>query len=597
MIPTRYISAGPLGAKASNAPAQAQAQAGEAIGNAISQVGETGMAIVGKIRKVKDAGISAAFMAQAEEEADRFALALAKRSDTDAWPQDWKNKADSLKQLAQNQALSAEGKASLNADLVGWHSKKAIAFETQALSKELALGHARTTQTLAYHTGRLDKDSFDRDLKHAVKAGIYNPAEAEAAQMHFQGVEAEMDLKRLIEGNPQGMIDHPTESYLKRLPGATLEMVEQAKRQAKGVVKERAFDTVESAQDDIYSGKVTTPQMIDKNPRYAALRPTVRERLKKNLEAFQYEKSQGLMNTPEAQAAVVGKVSSLLSGWEPKAEEDADLKYAEIQGQIGRMPDGFMKTELERQAKAIRHGSWADSTSHADAAMKSLDAAAKAGRFGVVPEVAKIPTARLVKDGFLKDPAKLQRLGFSEDQAGQIVGAASEDPAKGQGLLSELWSKRDSGNVKGSEFEIATGNALRLGHATVTGWDDPESEDAAISAQLVIDNRLGDAKMGLAEFLRITPKATVPQIDGKILDMAGEQTVRELKSGIYGGNKSTSGGPAGASGGQRFHSLTAGGGKPHRDREELRGIKRISFEGILGLRAMEHWLRHPLQGR
>ena len=232
MIPTRYISAGPLGAKASNAPAQAQAQAGEAIGNAISQVGEAGMEIVGKVRKMKETGISAAFMAQAEEEADRFALALAKRSDTDAWPQEWKNKADSLKQQAQNQALSAEGKASLNADLVGWHSKKALAFETQALSKELAFGHARTTQALTYHTGRLDKDSFDRDLKHAVKAGIYNPAEVEAAEMNFQQEEARIDLARMVDHNPRGVVNMPAREFVKAIPGASIQMVERAQREA-----------------------------------------------------------------------------------------------------------------------------------------------------------------------------------------------------------------------------------------------------------------------------------------------------------------------------------------------------------------------------
>ncbi len=535
--PIKYINAGPMQAQASAGAAMAPGQALENVGNAIAQTGELGLNVLERVRKVRDTGTSAAFMAQAEEEADRFALSLAKRSDTDAWPQEWKNKADNLRKEAKDLPLSSEAMASLNADLVGWHGKKAIQFETQAVSKELAIGHARVTQNLDYNTARLNKFGFDRDLKHAVDAGIYNPAEAEAAKMNFRAQEARVDIERMVTANPSGFVDMPTTEFLKRVSGSTIEMIEPAKRVAKGLVKERALDTVEAAQDDIYSGKLQTAEAIDQDPRYAALRPTVREKLKNNLEAYQFEKAQGLMNTPEAQASVVGKVSAMMADWEPKADDQADEKYADIQGQIGRLPDGSMKTELVRQAKAIRSGAWAESENHADAAMKALDAAGKAGRFGITPKVAEVKLSEMVADGFLKDATKLQRLGYSEDQAGQIVEAASTGAAGGQRTFTELWKDRTGGSIDASEFEIATAEALRLGHATIKGFEDSTSVGAAMSARQTSETRLGEAKMRLAEYLRINPAATPADIDNKILDISGEQTVRELRSGIYDGKR------------------------------------------------------------
>lgn len=528
MIPTRYINPGPLAAPANPGPAMAAGKALEQVGGALESVGEAGMDLMGKVRRIEEQGKINAFMTQADEEAGRFAIGLAQRSDTDAWPQEWKDKTAALRDQAGKLGLSPEGAAHLDNEFSSWSSTRAIHFETQAATKKLGIARAQTTQALQYYAGRGDKEGFDRTLATAT---FLDPAEREKAQMHFNETAAANDLQRMVETNPQSVLDAETDSLLKRLPGASLELIDQAKRSAKSAVRERSLDLVDAASDDIYSGKVTSERQIDEDPRYAGLRPTVREKLKDGLRSYQIQQAEGLRNTPEAQAEVVGRVSSLLGEWEPKAETDADLKYAEIQGLIGRLPDGAMKAELSRQAKAIRAGTWAEATTHAEAAQKALDEAHKAGRFGKVPEVTKIPLKKMIDDGFLKDSIKLQRLGFSKSQADQIT-TLHADPAAAQKKFTELWKDREKGSVNASPAEIAIADAIRLGHAE-TPFTDAESEDAAISARLEAERRYGAAKQRLAEWIRLNPDARPEQIEDQIQGIAGEEEIRKLKSGIY----------------------------------------------------------------
>jgi len=554
MIPTRYINAGPAAATASAGPAMAAGQATEAIGNAIAQIGETGLAVVGKIRQTKEAGAIIAFMAQADETAGRFSIELARRSDTEAWPKEWQDQTTKLREQGQALGLSPEGMARLDQEFTGWSSTRAIHFETQAATKALGIAKSQTTQSLEYYISRGDREGYDRTMRTAKDGGILNPAEEQQADAQFAENAARLDLDRAVEGDPQSVIDTPEEAFLKRVPGLTPDLVRRAKDAARGKVKELAFDSVETAQDEIVSGKITDPRQIDENPRYAGLRPMVREKLKRGLADFQAQKAYGLMNSPEAQQQVIGKVSSLLSTWEPKAAEDADVKYAEIAGLIGQLPEGSMQTELMRQAKAIRTGAWAESTSHADAAMKALDAAAKEGRFGKAPPDSEPQSVkRLLDAGFLSSVDKLKSLGLSTEAAQGVAEAAGseKDPIKKHSAqlkalraLAPYWNQR--GTPTASGFDQAAAEAMLNGADSVK-YTSPEAEDAAISAKMDVEKKVGEAKQRLNDFLRLNPKATPAEIDDKIREIGGEQTMRKLKGGIYDGKKSTSGGPAGAS--------------------------------------------------
>lgn len=546
-IPIKYINAGPMQAQASAKAAMAPGQALENVGNAIAQTGEMGLNVLERVRKVRDTGTSAAFMAKAEEEADRFALSLAKRSDTDAWPQEWKNKADNLRKEAKDLPLSSEAMASLNADLVGWHGKKAIQFETQAVSKELTIGHARVTQSLGYHTARVDKASFDRDLNHAVEAGIYNPAETEAAKRNFQTQAAQYDINRMADENPESMANFPKEEILRHVKGATPEMVDRGVQRAKGIVRERALDLSDTAMDAVFSDQLKTPEMVDANPRFANMRPTMKQQVKDAVRQFQWDKTSDFMASPDEQARVVGNVSKLIEAWDPKSKDMADETSVQIHSEIARLPKGSaIRDKLTRQAQAVRADTWAASTSHGDAAMKAIDAAGKAGRFGKIPDGPEPQSVkRLLDSGFLSNQANLVANGISPEAAATVVAAGDAAETKDKKHAAQLTALRElapywhlRGTPTGSKFNQDAFEAM-MNYETDVKSVSPEAEAATNSAQLAVEHKIGEAKMKLADFLKTNPKASASEIDDKILEIGGEQTQRDLKSGIYDGKSNS----------------------------------------------------------
>jgi hypothetical protein len=262
MIPTRYINAGPMQPKASAGAAMAAGQAVESIGAAITDVGQSTLAVAGKLRKIKEAGAINAFMAQADEEAGRFAIELARRSDTEAWPADWQSRASKLREKAQGLGLSPEAMGALDSQFSNWSSTRSIHFETQAASKELGIARSRTTQALDYSLARGDKEGYERALDTAKAGGVLNPAEEEQARAVFKTNEAALDLDRLVEGNPQGVIDTPEEQFLKTMPGATLEQVAAAKRKAEAKKEDYRVAEMDRAELAMIDGKLT-PQDIE----------------------------------------------------------------------------------------------------------------------------------------------------------------------------------------------------------------------------------------------------------------------------------------------------------------------------------------------
>ena len=340
-IPIKYINAGPMQAQASASAAMAPGQALENVGNAIAQTGAMGLNVLERVRKVRDTGTSAAFMAQAEEEADRFALSLAKRSDTDAWPQEWKHKADSLREKAKNLPLSSEGMASLDADLVGWHGKKAIQFETQAVSKELTIGHARITQNLAYNTARVDKASFDRDLNHAVEAGIYNPAETEAAQRNFQAQEARIDIERMVTGNPSGFVDMPATEFLKHVSGSTMEMIEPARRMAEKLDNRNKAELWDNILNKSIEGDIIPAAELKKLAEEGTISPEQRA---------SYLAAHHRPSPPVFDATLYEDAFSVISRYD-STQDPSGATLAQLRGQLGTLP--LPKESLQELSKRL----------------------------------------------------------------------------------------------------------------------------------------------------------------------------------------------------------------------------------------------------
>lgn len=515
-------------AQASAAPAMAAGQATVAIGKAIESMGETGLRLVERKRKVDEAGKMAAFLTNLDEEASRFSIDLARRSDTENWVEDWKQRTADISERAKALGLSPEAQARMQMELADWNSKRAIQFETQAATKSLGIARAQLTTSLDYHAARGDRDGFERDLKTGMDGGVFNPAEADEARMRFERSAAGVDLQRRIDADPAGVLAEleDPEKFLKANKHATISMVEAARVEAKRALNRSEGEQSDRALDDIAAGKITDPEDIDRL--YPSIRPHQREELKAYMGRRMTAEHRAKLAAPEYQQQVFGEVSRLLRDYDPTVGEvDEDL--VRMKTMLYDLPDSPMKSELLARMEERQTGKKAAIRTRAQLAQDALDQAAKAGRFGTAPKAENLKTIDLVKQGFLKDADKLKRLGFSEDQAETIIEAARKDPADGQKAFNASWNKRETGSINATEIELATANAIRLGHATID-WEDPASVTASTAAQAEVDRRLGNAKARLAEWMQVNPNPSEADISKKIVELGGEEARKAMRS-------------------------------------------------------------------
>lgn len=260
--PTRYINAGPMPAQASPDAAMAGGKALENLGHAIEQTGEAGMQIGAKSRKIEEGGAIAAFLADAQKQAEDFGGQLATRSDTDTWVGEWKEKAGELNERGKNLKLSPEGQARLNEELLDFTARRGINFETQARIKKLGIAHAQMIQSENYHRSRGDAVEHARTLQLAADTGIYTPDEVTKAQVLFKAAETNRDLQEQFKADPQGVIDTPDEEFLRLMPGATLEMLAHAKNAAKAKVQEYRAQELDQLEADLDRG-ILHPRSIE----------------------------------------------------------------------------------------------------------------------------------------------------------------------------------------------------------------------------------------------------------------------------------------------------------------------------------------------
>ena len=517
MIPTRYINPGPMPAQASDA-GQAAGRAIVAAGNALQNIGQTGMQIMGQVRRIKEQGEISAFMTNLDEEASQFSLELATRHDTENWPKDWQEKTTDMRERARGLGLSPEAMAKLDLDLNEWTTKRSIHFETQAATKALGMARAQLATSWDYYSARGDEEGMTRTMEQA--RSILDPAEMQKLEIERAKALATRDITLQIERDPQAVLDatEDQQAFLRNNPGATLGIVERARDEARTRLRRLTGEQTDAALDAIADGKVTDP--ADLAARFPNMRPMVRERLTDYMRDRQTTQRKAQLADPAYQARVFGEVSRRLSDYSPEIG-DVDEALVEMKTLLYDLPESPMKTELLARMREKQTGATAAVTDRRTLALEALDTAAKSGRFGTVPPVEKVATRDAIRDGFLKDRAKLLRLGFDDDQASDIIEAAKKDIGEGQRQFSTLWKDRPMGAAKAAPEEIEAADAIRLGKP-YTPWDSQESVAAAQAAQAAVDQRLGEAKVKFTNWLAANPSADSKAIDAKLIELGGE---------------------------------------------------------------------------
>jgi hypothetical protein len=514
--PTRYIDAGPGVPLANPQAAMAQGAAMARMGETIAQVGEQGLQIAGKIRRIEEAGKMAALFANMEKEASDFSNDLMRREDTGAWPQEWKEKADAWKSSAREQGFSPEGQAVFEQRFSNWNTDRSIHFETVAANKAFELGKGRIMNSYASNMGLRNYDAAAQNLADGRDVGLIDSVQYDKGIYELNAQAAVDHLNDEVKENPRGFLERAKSKTL--YPGETYDMHERAVKLAKAQVRDNLLGTQERILNGIADGTLDTPEKIAAQGGDLGAADVAELQHKLFLRGDAVEKQR--LARPEVQAGLIGEISATLRTLAP---DDTDGQVA-LQRQISDLPAGEIKNKLSGEFGALIKGETVEAKTYADFVMGQLDAAYDAGRFGKPGKPDNIATADLVKDGFLKDTGKIQRLGFSESQAEDIADAAKKDPAAGQKKFIELWKDRDLGSVNASEIEIATGKALKEGNATAR-WHNPDS----VAERLSTKQRYGLAKMKMTEYLKLNPQAKKEEIDKQFLKITGAGVMEDAK--------------------------------------------------------------------
>jgi hypothetical protein len=255
-------------------------------------------------------------------------------------------------------------------------------------------------------------------------------------------------------------------------------------------------ETSDQILDGIVSGNITTPEQIDDLT--PDLRPAARERLKFELAERASATAKAVRATPGYQASVVGKVGEMLDSYTVDMD-DFDEKFVEMDAMVRSLPPGAVKEELGRRLTQVRDGQVRVLETHADYQRQTLEDLTKAGAFGTA--TIQKPVEKILADGLLRDTAKLQRRGFTEEQAKQI--AEETDPAKQVTLFREL-SKQRSGFDRNTPYERAALDAVQSGTTGFVEVEDLASREKSRRAA-------GLAKTKLEEWIRLNPSATEEQ--------------------------------------------------------------------------------------
>lgn len=510
--PTRYIDAGPGVPMADNSSSMAQAKAYANMGSTIAALGESGMAMAGRIRKIEETGKMSALFANMEKDAADFQISLMTREDTSAWPAEWRKRADKWRAEADKQGFSPEMKARFEESFMDWDTRKSISFETQAATKAVEIGRARISNSMAFHMDQGNYESAQRDAGAALESGLINSAEHEKLQNEIYSRQRHDAMLQEIAEDPAGWLEeNPAD---KPAQGYRPDKWSQLQNHAQGLMREQTTGDIDGVLDQIHGGNITNEDELKAAAGH--LRPAVYARLRDQMLQIQGEDFKSLAHSPEYQQEVVGKVSTLLGDYNPDGK-GFDESYVKIDALIRTLPEGSaIRTELSKNLRDKRDGATDRGGSNYELAVAAIDQAAKAGRFGPIkPDLQK--TAKAINDGFLRNATNLGKLGFSPEQIAEIdapvptKGGDEERPptdTERRHRFERLWEFR-KGKITADAYALAVARAIVDQESEIPN----RAEDDKV---IQTERKIGEMKLKLEEWKRANPNASAKDFQDQL---------------------------------------------------------------------------------
>ena len=293
------------------------------------------------------------------------------------------------------------------------------------------------------------------------------------------------------------------------------------------------METVDSIRDGITTGDIRSPQDIDHFASH--LRPAVREQLKQDYLAMADQKEAAFRRTPEYQNLTIGKISGMMNDYQQEAG-DAEVQYVKMDSLVRTLPESPARSELESRLKAVREGKQFQIRTTTDAAMAEVDKIAQSGRFGNLHAtgIRQQSTASAIETGLLQDREKLALAGMDDIQSRAISTAdrhallnAGVDPSlagtnEGRTALFKAYYIPGSSKNQPDPHLASAFHAIHTGSPHFQSTD-PELEKSAEKERGQAQQTYGRVKANLAQWLRLTPTASMKEINEQIYQLTGNE--------------------------------------------------------------------------
>ena len=426
--------------------------------------------------------------------------------------------------------MSGSMKTELETTFKGWSDSNAADTKFLATKQTFATSRQRTSNAMeAYiqagdftgaHSVLAESPNYSAVEKEKIALGL------NSAQKDYARGEGVRQAVNAAASDPEWLNKHPVGQDL---PGLDSVATSTVRRTVMTAAAQTADEFANTIEDLIAGGKVTNEQIQEMGKDH--VRPAVIAQLTASNDRRQKAGYDALMRTPEAQAQVAGKARALMLSYDPTAEGTFDSQRTEILGLVRTLPEGSaIRSELESNLGALKSGKQEEIKTQAQSAQKALDDYwTRTVRDKLPTGDSGMPAQTAIDQRLLQDWSKLKELGFSVKQADPII-KAKTDAAREQ-LFRDSWAQRENPNAKPDAFLAATAQAIVL-HQPQVKFSTPGDASTATEARAQAELRFGAMKTELAQWLKVNPTASAPEIDAKVLKLTGGQQHSDVLHGL-----------------------------------------------------------------
>lgn len=479
--------------------AMAPGKAIQSIGNAISDVGDDLSDYHGQLTRARDAGVRSAATLQMQQAFQEHEEYRARNPDESTWEADIQQRVSKARDSIFQQPMSALMKTELEAQMQTWEQDRVHNTRMDSLKQARARSRQHITNAAEAYIQAGDFESARKTIESG-RGTVYLPEETDADLNKLARDEQDFKKKQAYQNDIAAIEQDPFSAraiYESPTPPDGADPIEYARKRDhfRSTLAREQNSIIDSIRDGIASGKILTADQLDEyeDELGAAAVSTLKAGMARSFD----ETRKAQIAAPDAQAQIIGRVSSAIDALDPK---DIDSRVR-IEQDLSDIAPGPTKNQLSAELSR-KIGGEPPQPGPMRNVRAMLNDAYKAGYFGPVETPPEQTTADVVADDFLQDAAKLQALGFSQDQIDAIQ---NPEISREKQLFQfrQLYPSRDAAKTTADDYTQRAARALIERRQTVPRTEEEKARSMRDSIKAL--QRKGEIEKGLLEWQQDHP--------------------------------------------------------------------------------------------